>query len=77
LAIVKLLVSKGIGEKRLKSTSAGEENPVAINKLPDGSDSPKGRELNRRAEAIIFQSDNKFILPAKTNIPDKLKISDQ
>lgn len=77
LAIVKLLVSKGIGEERLKSTSAGEENPVAINKLPDGSDSPKGRELNRRAEAIILQSDNKFIIPAKTNIPVELKISEQ
>ncbi|MBE9509549.1 MAG: OmpA family protein, partial [Bacteroidetes bacterium] len=72
--VVKLLVSKGIGKERLKSTSAGEDNPIAINKFPDGSDSPKGRQFNRRAVVIILQSDNKFIIPEKIIIPDKLKI---
>lgn len=74
--IVKLLVSKGIGKERLKSTSAGEDNPIAINKFPDGSDSPKGRQFNRRAVPIILQSDNKLIIPEKITIPDKLKISE-
>ena len=74
--IVKLLVSKGIGKERLKSTSAGENNPIAINKSPDGSDSPKGRQLNRRAVPIILQSDNKLIIPEKIIIPENLKISD-
>jgi len=67
--VVKLLVSKGIGKERLKSTSAGENNPIAINKFPDGSDSPKGRQLNRRAVPIILQSDNKLITPEKIIIP--------
>ncbi len=74
--VVKLLISKGIGKERLKSTSAGEDNPIAINKFPDGSDSPNGRQFNRRAVAIILQSDNKFIIPEKIIIPDKLKISE-
>lgn len=74
--VVKLLVSKGIGKERLKSTSAGEDNPIAINKFPDGSDSPKGRQFNRRTVPIILQSDNKLIIPEKIIIPDKLKISE-
>ena len=75
--VVKLLISKGIGEERLKSTSAGEDNPIAINEFPDGSDSPKGRQFNRRAVAIILQSENKLIIPEKIIIPDKLKLSEQ
>ncbi len=74
--VVKLLVSKGIGKERLKSTSAGEDNPIAINNFPDGSDSPKGRQFNRRAVPVILQSDNKFIIPEKIIIPDRLKISE-
>ena len=74
--VVKLLVSKGIGKERLKSTSAGEDNPIAINNFPDGSDSPKGRQFNRRAVPVILQSDNKFIIPEKIIIPEKLKISE-
>jgi len=73
--IVNLLVSKGIEKERLKSTNAGEDNPIAINNFPDGSDSPKGRQFNRRAVPIILQSDNKLIIPEKIIIPDKLKIS--
>jgi len=74
--IVKLLVSKGIEGERLKSTSEGENNPIAINKFPDGSDSPKGRQFNRRAVPVILQSDNKLIIPEKIIIPEKLKISE-
>jgi outer membrane protein OmpA-like peptidoglycan-associated protein len=38
---------------RLTISGKGESDPVAANQLPDGSDSPKGRALNRRVEILI------------------------
>lgn len=74
--IVNLLVSKGIQKERLKVKTGGEANPIALNRFPDGSDSPGGRKYNRRAVPIILQSDNKLIITEKIIIPDKLKISE-
>jgi outer membrane protein OmpA-like peptidoglycan-associated protein len=31
----------------------GEENPVAPNMKPDGSDDPEGRQKNRRVQIIL------------------------
>lgn len=41
---------------RLTSRGFGETKPVAPNTLPNGEDNPSGRQLNRRVEIVIRQS---------------------
>ncbi|MBN4052225.1 MAG: hypothetical protein COC01_04875 [Bacteroidetes bacterium] len=48
--VVSYLVEKGIVNKRLVAKGYGETKPIALNTLPDGTDNPKGRQLNRRIE---------------------------
>ncbi len=56
--VVGYLVEKGIDLSRLKATGEGESTPIAPNELPDGTDNPKGRALNRRTEfRLIDKSD--------------------
>jgi outer membrane protein OmpA-like peptidoglycan-associated protein len=52
--VVNYLISKGISAEKLVAKGYGEENPVAPNTLPDGSDNPAGREKNRRTEFRII-----------------------
>ena len=43
----------GISARLLRVAGFGERRPVAPNRLPDGSDNPAGRRLNRRVEVIL------------------------
>ena len=53
-AAVAYLVKKGIDIDRIKATLyEGEEAPAAPNVNPDGSDNPKGRQMNRRVEFYV------------------------
>jgi outer membrane protein OmpA-like peptidoglycan-associated protein len=42
-----------IDPARLTATGLGEQEPVAPNENPDGSDNPEGREQNRRVEIVV------------------------
>lgn len=42
-----------IDPARLTAIGLGEQDPVAPNENPDGSDNPDGRELNRRVEIVV------------------------
>ncbi len=53
-SVVNYLVQKGIDPNRLRAKGFGESMPVAPNTKPDGSDNPKGRQLNRRTEFKIL-----------------------
>ncbi|MFD1550881.1 hypothetical protein DNU06_05235 [Putridiphycobacter roseus] len=50
LVAYKYLIEKGIAPNRLDNAWFGESNPAVSNTNPDGSDSPKNRQLNRRVE---------------------------
>ena len=52
-SVVNYLVLKGIEKERLKAKGFGETQPIADNQNADGSDNPKGRQLNRRTEFRI------------------------
>lgn len=52
-ACVNYLIEKGIAQDRLVAKGYGEEKPVAPNKLKNGKDNPKGRQLNRRTEFTV------------------------
>lgn len=55
--VVERALAKKLGNgPKLTATGKGETRPVAANEKPDGSDSPKGRALNRRVEILIPKS---------------------
>lgn len=47
------ILSQGIKGKQIEIKGFGELYPVAPNELPDGSDNPEGRRLNRRVDIRI------------------------
>lgn len=71
---VRYLTGKGIDKNRFKITGAGESLPVAINTNQDGSDCPRGRELNRRVELQVIHSENEAIVSEEIEVPEGLKI---
>jgi len=71
---VRYLTGKGIDKNRFKITGAGESLPVAINTNQDGSDCPRGRELNRRVELQVIHSENETIVTEEIEVPEGLKI---
>lgn len=72
-AVQKYLMKKNINKKQLKITSYGEENPIAINKNPDGTWNKNGQKLNRRVEFKIIKNGKETILIWSMKIPEKLK----
>lgn len=70
---INYLVSKGIESKRFVAKGVGEEEHIAINENPDGTDNPEGRALNRRVEIKILNSDNNKIIVEKVKVPENLK----
>jgi outer membrane protein OmpA-like peptidoglycan-associated protein/TPR repeat protein len=72
-AVVDYLVSKGISPERFVARGMGEEQPIAINENPDGSDNPEGRQLNRRVEIKIIKSDPNIIVKQEIYVPENLK----
>ena len=52
-AAVEKVLAKAVRGRKLVALGRGEANPVASNTNKDGSDSPKGRALNRRVEILI------------------------
>lgn len=47
------LVQRGIRAATIQSAGYGQARPKAANVNPDGSDNPKGRDINRRVEVLI------------------------
>ena len=48
-----LIKNGNITAANITAKGFGEENPVAPNKMPDGSDNPAGRAFNRRVSIIV------------------------
>jgi len=81
--VINYLLAKGISKDRIIERWYGEEMPKAPNQLSDGSDNPKGRQLNRRTEfyEISKEESNKSglmvdisgeIEPSPSNAPNEL-----
>jgi outer membrane protein OmpA-like peptidoglycan-associated protein len=54
------LISKGISTSRISSIGYGRAKPIAPNTLPNGQDNPDGRQLNRRLEFTVKESDSRM-----------------
>ncbi len=53
-SVVNYLIANNIDPNRLQAKGFGEFQPIAPNKMDDGSDNPEGRALNRRTEFKII-----------------------
>lgn len=51
-----LVETGGLAKENIQPKGLGENHPVAENKNPDGSDSPEGRQKNRRVEIVVFKT---------------------
>lgn len=47
------IMAGGISKDRISATGYGKTKPIAPNSLPDGTDNPAGRQLNRRTEFTV------------------------
>jgi outer membrane protein OmpA-like peptidoglycan-associated protein/tetratricopeptide (TPR) repeat protein len=65
---------KGVEAGRLQIKALGETEHIAINRNPDGSDSPEGRKLNRRVEFRVIKPDLPNVKVEPVSVPDRLKI---
>ena len=68
------LKTKGVEAERMQIKALGETEHVAINRNPDGSDSPEGRKLNRRVEFRVIKPDLPNVKVEPVFVPDRLKI---
>jgi len=70
------LASNGIDASRLSARGYGESKPIARNENADGSDNPKGRQLNRRIEISIVGAGLDDVEVKKIKVPSELKVID-
>ena len=72
----KYLNFRDIGDSRISNGPFGERRPIALNALADGSDTPAGRQLNRRVELVICDENGKELdLIKPIVVPSDLKIN--
>jgi outer membrane protein OmpA-like peptidoglycan-associated protein len=57
---VDYMISKGINATRISAVGYGRSKPIAPNSLPNGQDSPDGRQLNRRIEFVVKGNDKRM-----------------
>jgi OmpA-OmpF porin, OOP family len=70
--VVNYLTSIGIDKKRLVAKGYGESQPLVPNENPDGTDSPEGRQINRRTEfKIIGKIDAELLYETLDEIKEK------
>ncbi len=72
-SIVDYLVAKGISRERFISLGIGEQQQIAMNQNPDGSDNPEGRRLNRYAEIKLINNSDKYIKIEQIDVPEHLR----
>lgn len=72
--VKQFLARKGIEADRMKALGKGEDDPIAINNLPDGTDSPQGRQFNRRVDLLVVDPQgNPVNIVSSIQIPQNLR----
>ena len=73
-SVAKYISLAGIDGSRIKVEAIGASNFIAINKNADGTDNPRGRKFNRRAEMQFSNVSENITINKKDVVPDDLKI---
>ena len=71
--IVDYLTGKGIENNRFIAKGVGEQENIAINYNPDGSDNPTGRQLNRHVEIKLMNYEDERITVEEIFVPEQLR----
>jgi outer membrane protein OmpA-like peptidoglycan-associated protein len=72
-SVVNYLAGKGIDKNRFISKGVGEEQSIAINENPDGTDNPEGRKYNRNVEIRLINYENENITVEEVFVPEELR----
>ncbi len=67
------LTGKGIANNRFIAKGVGEQENIAINYNPDGTDNPAGRELNRHVEVRLMNFEDERITVEEIFVPEHLR----
>ncbi len=73
-SVVAYLTGKGIASERLVAKGYGETKPIAPNENKDGTDSPEGRQLNRRTEFKVIGKIDASSIRYETVEDDKVRL---
>jgi outer membrane protein OmpA-like peptidoglycan-associated protein len=72
-AVIAYLKKHNISESRIQGKVYGEAEPIAVNEMPGGKDSPAGRQYNRRVELTVKAGNTDTGVVEKIQVPDELK----
>jgi outer membrane protein OmpA-like peptidoglycan-associated protein len=72
-AVRDYLIKHGARPNQVVAVSYGEENPIAINKNPDGTWNPQGQKYNRRVEFRILKQGKQTLLIKGMSVPKNLR----
>ncbi len=72
-SVINYLTKKGISPDRFVISGKGEDENIALNQNPDGTDNPTGRKYNRRVELKVLKSEDNTKIKHIADIPEKSK----
>jgi outer membrane protein OmpA-like peptidoglycan-associated protein len=72
-SVVDYLTTKGISNNRFIAKGVGEQENIAINYNPDGTDNPAGRKLNRHVEVKLMNYEDERITVEEIFVPEHLR----
>jgi outer membrane protein OmpA-like peptidoglycan-associated protein len=72
-AVADYLKNCGAPASRISVSAYGEDNPVALNQHPDGSDFPEGRMYNRRVELEMENLPDYWVIIRYDEVPFSLR----
>ncbi len=73
MTVAEFLTTKGIAKNRFIAKGVGEQDNIAINYNPDGSDNPAGRQLNRHVEVRLMNFEDERITIEEIFVPEHLR----
>lgn len=73
MTVAEFLTTKGIAKNRFIAKGVGEQENIAINYNPDGSDNPSGRQLNRHVEVRLMNFEDERITIEEIFVPEHLR----
>jgi outer membrane protein OmpA-like peptidoglycan-associated protein/tetratricopeptide (TPR) repeat protein len=71
--VVDYLTGKEIANNRFIAKGVGEQENIAINYNPDGTDNPAGRKLNRHVEVRLMNYEDERITVEEIFVPEHLR----
>ncbi len=72
-AVRDYLIKRGVNPEQIVAVSYGEENPIAINKNPDGTWNKEGQKYNRRVEFRVLKQGDETLIIWGMKVPDNIK----